>query len=172
MRGLVDFLEEVYRPIAEMDGWGPILFFPVLPFVPIMNGYGLGLTRRDLRVATFGPRADEGSEYPYIMMALVGISFGGIHCIAWAFAFPSHTEQLLWRISAMSVTTATLLIACALKFFSPLTSVQLVVVALIPLVLLYVFARFALLALPLMSLRSLPPGAYRTADWTRFIPHI
>ena len=31
-------------------------------------------------------------------------SFGGIHCIAWSFAFPSSTEQLLWRISSIAIT--------------------------------------------------------------------
>ena len=37
-------------------------------------------------------------------MVLVTMVFGGIHCIAWSFAFPSTTEQLLWRISSIAIT--------------------------------------------------------------------
>ena len=37
-------------------------------------------------------------------MILVTMVFGGIHCVAWSFAFPSSTEQLLWRISSIAIT--------------------------------------------------------------------
>ena len=36
---------------------------------------------------------------------------------------------------------------------------------------LYIVARLVLLVLSFMTLRSLPPGAFRAADWARFIPH-
>lgn len=36
---------------------------------------------------------------------LVAIVFGSIHCIAWAFVFPSHAEQLLWRVSSIIVVS-------------------------------------------------------------------
>ena len=34
----------------------------------------------------------------------VGVFFGAIHCIAWVFSFPTHTELLMWRISSVAIT--------------------------------------------------------------------
>jgi hypothetical protein len=36
---------------------------------------------------------------------LGGIVFGGIHCLAWNFPFPTPTEVLLWRICSIYTTT-------------------------------------------------------------------
>ncbi len=36
------------------------------------------------------------------MMAISSFVFGGIHCLAWNFEFPTRLEQLLWRISAVA----------------------------------------------------------------------
>jgi hypothetical protein len=44
--------------------------------------------------------------------AFVMAVFGGIHCIAWSFDFPSHNEQLLWRISSITITGIPLAFAC------------------------------------------------------------
>jgi len=35
----------------------------------------------------------------------------------------------------------------------------------------YTFARTTLIVLMMLSLRSLPPGAYDTVAWNKFIPH-
>ena len=37
---------------------------------------------------------------------------------------------------------------------------------------LYIIARVFTLALALMSLRDLPPGAFETIHWTTFVPHV
>ncbi len=36
-----------------------------------------------------------------IMMAASSFVFGGIHCLAWEFEFPTRLEQLLWRIASV-----------------------------------------------------------------------
>jgi hypothetical protein len=36
----------------------------------------------------------------------------------------------------------------------------------------YMTSRIALLVLPLIALRALPPGAYVDLDWATIIPHI
>jgi hypothetical protein len=42
--------------------------------------------------------------------------------------------------------------------------------ALVPFV--YLISRILLLALSLSTLRSLPPSAYPTVQWTTFLPHV
>jgi hypothetical protein len=105
---------------------------------------------------------------------------GAIHCVAWFFQFPSHAEQLLWRIASLSITCSPMVIV-----FIALVGVQLyeregkleAVLGLFGAIIfgssiLYILSRVALLVIALMSLRSLPPGAYETVHWTIFIPHV
>lgn len=40
------------------------------------------------------------------LMAISSLGFGGLHCLAWNFDFPTHTELLCWRVA--SVTSAVL----------------------------------------------------------------
>lgn len=106
--------------------------------------------------------------------------FGGIHCVAQSFEFPSHMEQLLWRIASLAITCLPV-IFIAIFFLSVLTEdkvpewvTYVIVVRVINPILfgLYVISRFVLLVLPFMALRSLPPDAYKTVEWTTFIPHV
>jgi hypothetical protein len=102
------------------------------------------------------------------------VVFGGIHCAAWHFQFPSYIEQLLWKISAISVTGGPILIGLFFTLITNTTSSwakTLGFVGFTFVLILYVFVRLTLIVLSFMTLRSLPPGAFRTADWTRFIPH-
>ena len=113
-----------------------------------------------------------------LIMLGVGICFGAIHCIAWGFPFPMHTELLIWRISSVAIT--------AVPVYMPLmyglgfwlehtdfsTVANIAILSLIPAGLLYIIARVFTLVLALTSLRDLPPGAFDTVHWTTFIPHI
>ena len=109
-------------------------------------------------------------------MVLVTMLFGGIHCIAWSFAFPSSTEQLLWRISSIAITGIPLavvgfdFIGDQLHDDNPVQTVLNVALAL--LIFLYPISRILLLVLCLSTLRSLPPSAYQTVQWTTFLPHV
>ena len=114
-----------------------------------------------------------------LIVLLVGIFFGAIHCIAWFFSFPTRAELLIWRISSAAITGVPIYIIFVFNFagllenmnckkhydtvlyFGPLS-------AIIP----YIIARALTLFLVFTSLRDLPPGAYETVHWTTFIPHV
>uniref|UniRef100_A0A0W0GF53 Uncharacterized protein n=2 Tax=Moniliophthora roreri TaxID=221103 RepID=A0A0W0GF53_MONRR len=102
--------------------------------------------------------------------------FGAIHCIPWEFQFPTHTEKLLWRVSALTITTGPSAMVIMLMFVglsgtSNWLEMILIVIAVLPSVL-YVIGRIILIVLALTALRDLAPSAYQTVEWTTFIPHI
>ncbi|KIK62344.1 hypothetical protein GYMLUDRAFT_243000 [Collybiopsis luxurians FD-317 M1] len=112
------------------------------------------------------------------------ILFGAIHCSAWAFAFPSTTEQVLWRIAAVIVTCAPLAIALVMygvplkrisdalpepwddRFIFTVYGIGVIVM------IAYILSRVVLIVVPFLALRDLPPAAFETVEWTSFIPHI
>ncbi|KAK7450139.1 hypothetical protein VKT23_013022 [Stygiomarasmius scandens] len=102
-------------------------------------------------------------------VSIVAILLGGLHCIAWNFDFPTHTEQTLWRYSSITLTIFPVaLIPISLLFLITLWE-KLIFVSL---VLWYGSARIILLIEPFILLRALPPGAFQTVRWTDFIPHL
>jgi hypothetical protein len=116
---------------------------------------------------------------------VIAIIFGAIHCVAWSFQFPSHLEQLSWRMASLIIT--------GLPFFSflvvwvggmgihllpswlkPRERVldKLGVGIMLGCGVLYILSRVALLVIAFVSLRSLPPGVYKAVPWTTYLPHI
>ncbi|KIK51327.1 hypothetical protein GYMLUDRAFT_181578 [Collybiopsis luxurians FD-317 M1] len=93
------------------------------------------------------------------------ILFGAIHCIAWAFAFPSTAERVSWRIASVIVTCAPL---CT---WSDLLVIPIIVFWFV-LPLAYVVSRITLIVLPFLALRDLPTAVFENVEWTSFIPHI
>jgi hypothetical protein len=116
----------------------------------------------------------------------VGTIFGGIHCIAWKFAFLTHAEQMLWRVSAAAITAFTVNAVIAFTTIAldeqfKITSrypgmVKMIVYPVVGLlylgVLVYIPARLILIFLSFFTLRDLPPDAFLAVRWTNLIPHI
>lgn len=118
-----------------------------------------------------------------VVVLAIAVVFGSIHCIAWLSLFPSRTEQLLWRVSSIAILgyPGILALGLLLETFNLMYRIHRTVymVTRIPLTALfilgipvYVAARVILLVLAFVTLRSLPPAAYETVQWTSFIPHI
>jgi hypothetical protein len=104
-----------------------------------------------------------------------GVIFGAIHCVAWSFHFPSHTESLLWRISSAVITAVPVLVfvaAVVAAFSYNDLLIYLLVVVMVVLGLLYVAARAITVVLAFVTLASLPLGAFQTVHWTTLIPHV
>lgn len=139
--------------------------------------------RRDIRKSHQIPEYFSGELEDFIPIALcfaaeliLGIVFGAIHSAAWFFEFPTHTERLIWRISALLVTFVPVLLiflcfvtaALILCFEGDYLFVFCAAIGLPA----YIVARFLLIAVTFSSLRDLPPDALRVLNWTTFIPHI
>ncbi|KAF8315085.1 uncharacterized protein EI90DRAFT_3088906 [Cantharellus anzutake] len=111
------------------------------------------------------PAAKIMEANPVWIFLVTGIIFGGIHCLAWSYPFPTRVEKLLWRISAIIITVGPgplgwALVSSAKRSESLLTLFMLF----------YAIARIILFTLTFTSLRSPPPDLYRTTSWTSFIP--
>ena len=143
-------------------------------------------------VPTFYTPKHEYSEYwPFFLVALLGVVFGGIHCAGWNFPFPTHTYQLLWRISSLAIT---LIPICAPAVIFIILVVRNLVKALVKSTtfeqpglyeivttsqvltaffgLVYAVVRLVLLGLALALLRNQPPSVFIALDWTKYYPHL
>ena len=153
------------------------IIFPLERFFGALEDMGSCNTLRDntLRVPMFysSPNGDQRKAFAFGVC--VSILFGAIHCIAWSFHFATLPERWAWRISAILVSG----LPIAIVTFSALADIfdkeiyeGFALFILISMACLYIIARIALLILPFMALRALPPGAYVQLDWVSFLPHI
>ena len=135
----------------------------------------------DLRHKDWVPRfwADsaDGAGIADAIVLGVGVCFGAIHCISWDFSFPTHMELLMQQVFCVAITAVPIyiflgfylglwlsdtdFIGYTVFHFGPVSGVILCIIA------------WAVnLVLAFMSLRDLPPGAYKTVHWTTLIPHV
>lgn len=94
----------------------------------------------------------------------VGLIFGGVNCFAWRFSFPTVTELVLWRVSAVVCTASPFVLLGVLARLQS-KPVLFIVIAV------YVICRVILVVLTFTSLRAAPPGVFHATAWTSFIPH-
>ena len=66
------------------------------------------------RIRNF-PRFDEPTEHwpLFLGFGIIGLAYGGLHCLAWNAPFPTDLERLFWRVSSVTVTSTGALIALA-----------------------------------------------------------
>ena len=169
---------------AQISTWESVIGGLGKIFMFIIGGQDMGVNpRREDRVPRFWANSTENKAMiADLIMLGVGIFFGAIHCIAWGFSFPTHTELLMWRISSAALTAvpAYIPLMFSLGFwlghmdFNTAADIiaGIVVFSILPVGILYVIARVFTLILAFTSLRDLPPGAFDTVHWTTFIPHV
>lgn len=116
---------------------------------------------------------DHGKDFDELTiftMSIIGVVFGGVHCFAWHFHFPTHEEEVLWRVCSVFCASAPviMLFIMMLVMLPETFSNSLLVVG----TLLYVVCRVILLVLTFTCLRAEPPAVFIATTWTRFLPHI
>ena len=120
----------------------------------------------DMKVPIFYSSVGEMIAY-ILLMPLVGVVFGGIHCIGWFFNFPSSDEATLWRVSSTVLTGITFLLPILFPFVGFLLTISsshrerlgdIAITVLSMILLLYVVSRLLFLVEAFISLRHLTPG--------------
>ena len=107
----------------------------------------------------------------------VGIVFGGIHCIAWNYAFGSSIEAWLWRISSLLTASVPLLWVLTADYIPSwlarvTRSEDFVMRLLFGLsCILYISVRLYMIVEALVSFRDSPVGIYQGLNWSTYIPH-
>lgn len=106
---------------------------------------------------------------------IAGLIFGSLHCAAWNFTFPTHTEQLLWRICSI-ITAGTLPLyygVLLLDIHLAWSRIQRLPLALVEIILAlgYLLARIFHMVEVFRSLFFLPPPAFITT-WSAQVPHV
>ena len=136
------------------------------------------LNTGDMKVPTFYSTSDDIKNFTYVfVMSVVGVVFGGIHCVGWFFNFPSSDEAMLWQVCSAILTGITILLPVLSFLLNVLASFHgnvrwLAIVISVLLVMVYVASRLLLLVEAFISLRHLTPGMLALVKWTSFIPHI
>ena len=121
MEFLKEKREELYFP-GDKYFWFlylPIYLFIVIPILTLAESLGSIAATSDVpndasHVPTFYapvPHVDIDDLFLFmVVLPLVACIFGAMHLIAWQFSFPSHVEQLLWRIGSLTITALPLLV--------------------------------------------------------------
>ena len=143
----------------------------IFNFIAGNQDYYVDLSRED-RVPRFWANSTGEENIADFMVVGIGVCFGAIHCIAWLFSFPTHTELLMWRTSSVAITAAPIFVFLGYLLAASLDNIHVAIISILPAGILYIVARMVTLVLAFTSLRDLPPRAYETVHWTTFIPHV
>jgi hypothetical protein len=147
------------------------------------------------------PQESSGESIGFIVgLTLAGVVYGGLHMLAWNAPFRTHTEQLLWRISAAVVVffgPVLCGIGASLKTFDslevlitrythskddkPVSSIGrtfavlywvILILGVTAAALLYLLARFYLVIECFVALAFLSDDVFKQPSWTSYFPHM
>ncbi|KAI9849073.1 MAG: hypothetical protein M1838_000274 [Thelocarpon superellum] len=139
------------------------------------------------------PAEDLLRRVPSLIMGMsvwfISMAYGALHALAWKGPFPTTTEAILWRSSALyiagsglvwvSVNLFAKVFAGVDAYWERLNSLrghwsELVFFGTLCFLcgLAFIFARMFLVIEAFISIRQLPAAIYQTPDWTQIFPHL
>ncbi|KAG2755143.1 hypothetical protein P692DRAFT_20827581 [Suillus brevipes Sb2] len=151
----------------------------IYPFTSLM-GIGASVSPRAAHSRRVPSLGGYSNHYYATSVRLIGcfsgMVFGAIHCLGWNYLFQRPTEHMLWRAASLGIASAPALLFVYVEYWvgwrnSRVVRYIIMCVALITSII-YIAARVTLIVLIMLSLRSLPLGAYDTVAWTQFISHL
>ena len=95
----------VWWPQPQHRATGPVTWFATAYWVEGRHwlGWRLGPSMRVIGRAENWPSFSIQKPWIQLLFLLVACLYGGLHCLAWNSTFPSHIQQLLWRISSLKI---------------------------------------------------------------------
>jgi len=189
---LPENLTDLHFSKPDKDFHSPIFHF-IHPFLTLtgiehVNSPGGIKARRVSAVGGYGKHNDDSKITTPLIGCFCGMFFGALHCLGWKYLFQTESWAFLWRASSAVIAISPVLLLLSFGYYhlwsskykyKTRTSISVADVFLIFLVvlifftyLIYIIARILLLVLMMLSFLSLPPSAYDTVAWTRFLPHL
>ncbi|KAF2141460.1 uncharacterized protein K452DRAFT_272338 [Aplosporella prunicola CBS 121167] len=122
----------------------------------------------------------------YIGFSFAALTYALLHLVAWESTFPSRTEQILWRISCLTIASTGIFLVLIFDLVSlvtyPLRKICWYIFPpiftylkwpfLISYGALYLLARVFLVVESFINLAHLPDSAFELPQWSRYFPHI
>ncbi|KAL9119282.1 MAG: hypothetical protein Q9187_004167 [Circinaria calcarea] len=122
------------------------------------------------------------------------VAYLGIHLAGWNLVFPSATEQVLWRISGLTLLGVTVFYLLATAFGTVMASRLarfffdndeattilgvanllprwVAVLVHLPVIAAYALARCYIIIEGFLNLRALPLSAFDSVNWANYLPH-
>ena len=123
------------------------------------------------------------------------IAYFGIHLAGWNFTFPTRAEQILWRVSSLTLFSLLIIYLFAVAFGTAMASrlarmlfnnhdaTTILGVAILlprwiavmihsPFLVTYGLARGYIIIEGFSALRALPISAFASVNWSNFVPHL
>ncbi len=108
------------------------------------------------------------SKPPRNLTVCITVLFGALHLVGWQFYFPTDWEKWLWR--ATSVACVVLPMLLLTMFWLGMTETNIRFSFFMVVLGLYALCRMYMMVEMFINLRALPVDAYRTPQWSQYLP--
>lgn len=179
-----------WSPLEKFDDLRPNFFVDVgqylpRPFSPAQGSFEVSQQGQKVRFRNDRLPPFERDWLLNLFLGVLSLLFGAVYIAGWNISFPTNVERILWRVCTLmmlSLVAAFWIVDAGVDLHQrkkikkvlgnekvALTPVKMALYAIISMV--YVAIRLYILIEPFVCLRSLPPNAFKTVEWSSFIPH-
>ncbi|KAK3176099.1 hypothetical protein OEA41_007421 [Lepraria neglecta] len=172
-----------WSPLEKFDDLRPNFLVDVGQYLPYTRSFKLSQASQKIRFRNdrFPPLERDWALGHFL--SVLSLSFGAVYVAGWNISFPTRVELIVWRICTVmlfSLVVAFWAVDAGVELHErkkkvaenqkvAVTPVKMALYAVIAVV--YVTIRIYILIEPFVCLRSLPAVAFKTVEWSSFIPH-